>query len=181
MILGKSFKFPGPQFLHLVDGNSSINFWRLLRRLDACKVHRKSRSFEAIIITLHEQHMSECVSVWSLSVCVREREWILCYIQSQIFSVFWLYVLPDLISPNRNWTRATAVKTLSLNHWTTKEFPRIIASSQSLPDDGSSAPLSWGPCPTVILPSTLNSGSTAYAFPTPSTSLGTWHSLTNLK
>ena len=80
-----------------------------------------------------------CMSSTSLSVCLcevwmcvcvweREREWILCYIQSQIFYVFWLYVLPDLISPNRNWTRATAVKTLSLNHWTTKEFPRIIAS-----------------------------------------------------
>ena len=124
--------------------------------------------------------LSVCVcEVW-VCVCVwdRERERILCYIQSQIFSLFSCTSLPDLISSNRNWTQATAVKALSLNHWTTKELLRIIASLQSLPDDSSSAPLSWGPRPTAILPSTLNSGPTAYVFPTLSSSLGTWHILT---
>ena len=33
--------------------------------------------------------------------------------------------LQDLSSPIRDWTQATAVKALSPNHWTTKEFPSI--------------------------------------------------------
>ena len=33
--------------------------------------------------------------------------------------------LQDLSSRTRNWTRATAVKASSPNHWTAREFPRI--------------------------------------------------------
>ena len=45
------------------------------------------------------------------------------------FFFFFLAVshsLWDLSSPIRDWTWAMAVSTLSLNHWTAKEFPRNI-------------------------------------------------------
>ena len=78
-----------------------------------------------------------------MCVCETEREREFC-VTSRVRFFLFLAVRPSQISspPTGIEPRATAVKALSLNHWTTKELLRIIASLQSLPDDSSSAPLS---------------------------------------
>ena len=37
-----------------------------------------------------------------------------------------LYILQDLSSPTRDWTQAPAVKVVSPNPWTTREFSKIV-------------------------------------------------------
>ena len=58
-----------------------------------------------------------------------------------IYIFFFFLVVPhglwDLSSPARDWTWATAVKALSPNHWTTREFPTYgIFQGQSHPLPG---------------------------------------------
>ena len=43
-----------------------------------------------------------------------------------VFFLATLYILQDLSSPTRDWTQAPAVKVVSPNPWTTREFSKTV-------------------------------------------------------
>ena len=74
-----------------------------------------------------------------------------CYYSFSFLSFFLVFLamphsLRDLNSPTRDWTLALAVKVLSPNHWTSREFPDIvILATLQLSSSWTHKTPSWNP------------------------------------